>query len=353
MGILQSIYDETFKEKIESLSIEQIEKIDEGVMSDIMLGIIDETSKVLDATLMDTIDEHINKEDMYSKEFCERLKEQWGEAFKLSKALSVISLESVEAFFEENNEVRFDEEAKIYNLQRLHARACRMSDEILCLLKAGYPDAGLARWRSLYEVAVISTFLAENDNELSERYLDYAVLESYKEMLLYNQYSNSLNANKFTKDEIGELKNKRDELLAKYGKEYKEQYGWAARILTSKYERNFKGIEQFVSLDHLRPYYKWACNKAHAGSKGNDNHLGLMNGHNYILVGPSNYGFADVGHCTAIALNIVTVNVLTYRPTIDTLVVAKIMTYFTDRISNTYLNIQRAIEGNVDEDCHN
>ena len=35
-----------------------------------------------------------------------------------------------------------------------HSRACLMSEEILHLLKGGFPDAAFARWRSLYEIAV-------------------------------------------------------------------------------------------------------------------------------------------------------------------------------------------------------
>ena len=79
MGVLHRIYEENFKELIETLSEEQLDKID--------------------ASLMDALDEHINEEHIYTIEFTNRLNEQWGETFKLSKALSIISLESLEAFF--------------------------------------------------------------------------------------------------------------------------------------------------------------------------------------------------------------------------------------------------------------
>ena len=55
---------------------------------------------------------------------------------------------------------RYDgvEGAATFSLQRRYARACRMSDEMLCLLKPGFPDARFARQRTLYGIAVISTW---------------------------------------------------------------------------------------------------------------------------------------------------------------------------------------------------
>ena len=40
----------------------------------------------------------------------------------------------------------------------LHARAIRVSNEILALLCEGFPDGALSRWRTLHEIAVAATF---------------------------------------------------------------------------------------------------------------------------------------------------------------------------------------------------
>jgi hypothetical protein len=56
-------------------------------------------------------------------------------------------LESGEEFYKEMNaDVVSDEPDKIKALISIHARACRITDEILCLLKGGFPDAAFARW---------------------------------------------------------------------------------------------------------------------------------------------------------------------------------------------------------------
>ncbi|AZG33998.1 DUF5677 domain-containing protein [Shewanella psychromarinicola] len=39
-------------------------------------------------------------------------------------------------------------------LMRQHAHACRITSEIIHLLKGGYADGALARWRTLFEISV-------------------------------------------------------------------------------------------------------------------------------------------------------------------------------------------------------
>ena len=54
-------------------------------------------------------------------------------------------------------------------LSRLLARACRIAEEVLVLLKAGYGQGALARWRALHEVAVVADLIAENGEDCAER----------------------------------------------------------------------------------------------------------------------------------------------------------------------------------------
>ncbi len=37
-------------------------------------------------------------------------------------------------------------------LMRQHANACRITGEIILMLKGGYPDGAIARWRTLFEI---------------------------------------------------------------------------------------------------------------------------------------------------------------------------------------------------------
>ena len=67
-------------------------------------------------------------------------------------------------------------EHSIRALFLLHARGRLVSSEILHLLRAGYANGAYARWRTLYETAIIARFLIDQKwitsrEELAERYL--------------------------------------------------------------------------------------------------------------------------------------------------------------------------------------
>ena len=136
-------------------------------------------------------------------------------------------------------------------------------------------------------------FLLDHGNELSIRYLEHEVIESYKAMVQYNKYEPRLNIERFSEEELRECKMARDEALSKYGNEFKESYGWAAKALNNK-RPNFSNLEEAVELDHLRPYYRWASQNIHANVHGIKNKLGLAEAKEEILLaGPSNSGMTD------------------------------------------------------------
>ena len=64
------------------------------------------------------------------------------------------------------------------NLIRLDAKSALISKEILCLMKNGFPDGALGRWRALHEVAVTSLFILKHGAECSEKHSQYGVVEA-------------------------------------------------------------------------------------------------------------------------------------------------------------------------------
>ena len=52
------------------------------------------------------------------------------------------------------SEVKAQQDHRFEALTHLHARAILVTEEVLCLLRGGFPDGALARWRSLHEIAV-------------------------------------------------------------------------------------------------------------------------------------------------------------------------------------------------------
>jgi hypothetical protein len=202
----------------------------------------------------------------------------------------------------------------------MHARACRIAEEVLALLKAGFGQAALARWRVLHEVAVVSSFIAEHDQNTAERYLLHEHIEAWRGMQELQAKASRLNVEPFTGDELREAEEVFDELAARYGKKYVTPYGWAQKELVlhdPKYEKErvtFSAIEAAVSLDHLRPYYRMASHGTHANPKGILFTPDLMEGApEVLLAGPGSTGFADPGQCALISLNQVTATLLHYK----------------------------------------
>jgi len=305
-----------------------------------------EVAQLIRNSLKDSSQDMLDEHRLRRISFESRLLLRWRKPINLLRALQVIALESGEEFNKEmNTDVVNDEPDKIKALISIHARACRITDEILCLLRGGFPDAAFARWRTLHELSVLSFFISKNDNELSQRYLDYSVIDSCKEMKEYVSYQNILGLEPLDEKTIKSLKRKRDNLIKKYGKNYIKNYGWATNVFLPKKKPSFKEIEKWVELDHLRPYYTMACNNIHSGAKGNLYNLGLIkNDGSVLLCGSSNYGLAEAGQNTAISLHQICTVLLMQRTEYEHLVFAKVMEILTHEICEAFVEVQKQIE---------
>src|SRR5690606_6922189 len=130
----------------------------------------------------------------------------------------------------------------------------------------------------------------------------------------------------------------------KFGKAFDTPYGWAADALKNP-KPTFRDIEESVGLEHLRPYYKLASHNVHAGPKGVFFSLGLVNDKDTtLLAGPSDTGFADAAHGTALALLQMTTQLLSKYPTIDSLILADVLKRQVDEIGEKFLSTQLKYE---------
>lgn len=282
--------------------------------------------------------------------FMRHLSDTWGAALDLLEMHVVIAAEIGDYV----NEAHRSSEAQGYDircdvLSRLHARACQISNEVLTLLECGFADGAHARWRSLHEVVVVADFIEVSGRDLAERYLSHEGVESYKAALQYRRYCEQLDVEPITDDEIAELSSNRDRLIQQYGPEYKHEYGWAAGAL-NKRRPTFADIEQAVGLDHLRPYYKLASHNVHANPKGVFVKLGLPDGaDNLLLAGASDAGLAEPGHLMALSLTHITSVLLLHEPTLDTLVLEKMLLKLSREIGVAFSGILDDVTGRLHE----
>lgn len=158
--------------------------------------------------------------------FEERLTRQWARAFALAEMAMVVASEAGDTFNEKHRPQAIDDNDLVFEvLTRLHARACRIAEEVLTLLKSGFGQAALARWRSLHEVAVVAWFIEEHGQDTAERYLLHEHIESWRAMDEMQVSADRLDLEPFTEEELRDAQAIKDDLTARYGQAYAASYG--------------------------------------------------------------------------------------------------------------------------------
>lgn len=146
----------------------------------------------------------------------------------------------------------------------LYGLIIRRADEIISLLLNGYIDGAMIIWRSLYENAIILLVLAtENDNELTDRYVQHSVKSAGRKIRSYNQQRREFKFPALPRSTELKLQKAVDNMNNKYGKEFLENdYGWANKLFKGK--PNFYRLEERVEMGRFRPYYILCSEQIHS-----------------------------------------------------------------------------------------
>jgi hypothetical protein len=279
--------------------------------------------------------------------FKEHLWKEWGPAFDLLEVFLESCAEvgnefSKKASFENSEDDRY----LLSALTGLHARGCQVAYEVLALLTNGYPDGADARWRTLHEINVTAKFIAEHGNDTAERYFYHDIAESYKGLDAYKKYCKILGCEPFSEKELADMKAAMDKICNRFGKDFKEDYGWASEILGKNL--SFKAIEEATKLDHMRGYYRMASHNVHAGSKGLFFKLGMPREFRgkHVLSVESAIGFTDPAHGTAISLYQLTSTLLLSKqgPSIYESVSLKALEMLVTEIGDIFLEIDNHLQ---------
>lgn len=340
------ILTSAFYEALEKELSESLDSLDENKIEDAVEAsttkLIPDLAKSIKETMLCDSERMLEERRELFKEFCKRNYKRWKAAFDLLETFIVICTEAGENFNKSYRPKAVKENDVVFDIVvRHHARACHIAQEILCLLKAGFPDGAHARWRALHEVTVTAMFIKKHGRECAERFYWHDVAESYKGMIQHRKYEHRLQEKGPTDEEFEECKEIYNKLIAKYGRDFGKPYGWASQIIRNN-RITFAAIEENVSLDHMRPYYKWASQNIHADAKGINNKLGLCEAtEDILLVGQSNSGMTDPAHASAISLVQITTVLLNIEPNIDRLVVLNIILEIQKEIGDAFLQCNR------------
>lgn len=276
------------------------------------------------------------------KDFKTNLNHRWGKAFDLLEIFICYNLDYGETIAHSYRKIN-NKNVKFEVLLRLHARSCQVAFEILELLKSGFADGALSRWRTLYELSVLANFLKPKPEDLSQKYLDYSIVENYSERLEYQKNYKKLGYKSFSKKENNKSDIQINLLRDKYGKDFIKPYGWAAEYLQPG-KRTFAGLEETVEFKHMRSFYKMANNYVHGGAKGFLFKLGMYRQNKVMLAGPSNYGLADPAQNTAYSLLHSTLALNGFETYLEDALFIKIAESMINDIGCEFVTIQKQIE---------
>lgn len=235
----------------------------------------------------------------------------WGKPLDSLDALISLSLELGNEFSQKFSSIS-ENSIVFHTVKRLHIRGCQVSSEILNLLRGGFADGAHARWRTLHEISVIAQFISINDDNLAERYLAHSAIVDYQRALQYRKYSDDLFYVPMSDEDFNVIKSNYDEVLKKYGGNFKSDYGWASEVLENP-KPNFTNIEEKVNESHMQPFVKLAHVNVHAGSKGIFFRLGSPPNDALLVAGASIFGIGEPGQNTAYTINKLTSTLLLYK----------------------------------------
>jgi hypothetical protein len=312
--------------------LDEIEAFNRDELPDIVRNIVRDTGKVILCSLDKDWPEQKAYDQMRLDMFRRNLENRWGAAFDILRMMYTISIEIGGEVAARWRRPTKTQGALRHVLLHLHARACQVTTEIICLMENGFADGAMARWRTLHEIRVVASLVAEHGNDLAVRYLAHEAIEAKRAMDRFITCHEALGYAPLSEREITDVERDYAASLHTYGHNFGSQYGWAALHLKMKKPR-FDDLEAAAGQISMRSDYHMASYNVHATTKGIMFRLGLMDGDGITaLAGASNAGFLDPAQNTAQALLEVTHLLLVRNGRFDELVEMEILVALRDRL---------------------
>jgi hypothetical protein len=272
--------------------------------------------------------------------FLERLDQRWGAAFGLLRMLEHGSRELLGEAYSRHRRSRSKTRLNRDVLIRLHTRACQVTAEIITLMENGYADGAMARWRTLHEITVVAFVIADFGEDIAERYLLHETVESKK---VAQAYMDHLGPGDEPLDaaELAQIQSDYDQVITRYGKGFRTQYGWAAHHLKIA-EPNFAQLEEAAGRAALRSRYKLASYNVHAGTKGITFKLGTLDQSGFIG-GASDTGLDEPGIDAAYTLTQINMVLLGPRWNLSDQIAMRISVLIRDAACREFSKAHRSL----------
>ncbi|WP_347140806.1 DUF5677 domain-containing protein [Paracoccus sp. SSK6] len=250
-------------------------------------------------------------------EFASRNLRHWRPAFDHLEMLWHISRELGQAHQKDYIERKSGQcDVEMTALGMIFAKALLVAREVICLMKGGYPDGALGRWRVLHELAVSAAYIREKGEIAAKEYLVSAEFSTRRAAVQFNQYAEKLEAEPYSPDEMISLDENCRAAEKFLGRSISDDRSGEWPKITGK--NDMSQLEVVVGMQQWRPWYKKASAHNHANYEPPGSLLGAMEDE-ITLIGPSNYGMVYPFQGTALNLAKIVASYLSLTPNVDRL----------------------------------
>jgi hypothetical protein len=226
-------------------------------------------------------------------------------------------------------------------LANIFPKSLLVVQEIICLLKGGFPDGALTRWRSLHELSVTAMYIAKHGEDTAKQYLLSFHFSARRAAHQMNRHSERSGLKSFSTDEIQEFDALCTEAERILGRPIKRDKDGEWPKITIAHP-TFAQVEVSVGMDHWRPWYKWASSYTHANHRPADKSLGLAETEVPVnLVGASNSGFVDPFQLTALTLAQLVATYLNHSINLDRIVHIEVFHELANEMANIAMEAER------------
>ena len=306
LSMLMDGLKSAMKEKIaEAETEEEKEKVVEHFNSmDYSAILTDAFEKSIDIIfhgMKEAMYEHVVSFRSDEQAFIAHQEQKWYKAFAASEAMYIMTLEAAELYSQYVEELQEEEKKDrmwtFIALQHIHGRALQIFLEIITLMKNGFADGAYARWRSMYELSVVGSFIKSQGETIAKKYYESSETE--------------------------------------------DRYDWAKEsslFANRKRHISFNDIQKVCDFntDDWKDQYTLANRVVHASPQGTFRRLCNTGTQSIIPVGRSDYGITTPGEHSAISLAVISAIFFTIFTESDTIASVGIINKWVDVIREAY-----------------
>jgi hypothetical protein len=298
-------------EKIIRQAFEEGNSLTERQIERIASGTVKSAGRLYYQSLIESAPPMLAERRKQQAGFESRNLRRWRKAFDLLETIWVCCEEMGSAFNGHHRPQAVQEQDHVFEgMSYLHAKALLVASEIICLLRGGFADGALTRWRTLYENNVIATLIRQEGQELALRYVAHSRVQAW---LRAGAEPDNL------PDKDAELQEQAEFAISTFGEEMKLRHGWASKLVGKK-RPTFKDIAAKCGHQVEGGVYEYASQHIHFNHRMFDELLATCESEqNVLLVGPSNSGMVGPLTATAISMVEATFLLLLHKPNLDRL----------------------------------